>query len=152
MAYVETSVKMQSAPDLIYGIAKDMENYPKFMSDVESVTVIERSPVGTITEWVTSVEGIPIRWREVDTFDDQALRIDYRLIEGDLDKFEGAWIIEPHGNETMVTLTVDFDFGMPTLAELLGPILDMKVRENSRMMLEGMKQQVESMKQKAEPR
>ena len=42
------------------------------------------------------------------------------------------------------TLTVDFDFGMPTLAELIGPVLEMKVRENSMMMLEAMKKKVEN--------
>ncbi|MFH1337115.1 MAG: SRPBCC family protein, partial [Candidatus Zixiibacteriota bacterium] len=94
--------------------------------------------------WETLVEEIPICWKEVDEFDDGELRIKYRLIEGDLDKFEGIWKFEDLDGETRVTLTVDFDFGMPTLAELIGPVLEMKVRENSMMMLEAMKKKVEN--------
>ena len=40
---------------------------------------------------------------------------------------------------THVVLGVDFDFGVPTLAELIGPTLEKKVRENSEMMLAALK-------------
>jgi coenzyme Q-binding protein COQ10 len=42
-----------------------------------------------------------------------------------------------------VTLSVDYDFGMPSLTDLIGPTLKEKVRENSEMMLEGMKKKIE---------
>jgi len=35
------------------------------------------------------IEDAPIEWLEEDRFDDAALRIDYKLLEGDLDTFEG---------------------------------------------------------------
>ncbi len=40
-------------------------------------------------------------------------------------------------------LGVDYDFGVPTLAELIGPTLEKKVRENSEMMLAALKRQAE---------
>jgi hypothetical protein len=40
---------------------------------------------------------------------------------------------------THVVLGVDYDFGVPTLAELIGPILQKKVEENSLMMLRALK-------------
>jgi hypothetical protein len=43
-----------------------------------------------------------------------------------------------------VVLGVDYDFGVPTLAELIGPTLERKVRENSEMMLAALKRQAES--------
>jgi len=143
MSFVEVSILVNSSPQTVYGLAKEMERYPDFMPDVESITVVERDANRTVTDWVTNVEGIPICWKEEDIFDDAAATISYRLIEGDLDKFEGAWTFEPKDGGTQVTLTVDFDFGMPTLADLLGPILKVKVEENSEMMLAGMKKEIE---------
>jgi ribosome-associated toxin RatA of RatAB toxin-antitoxin module len=90
------------------------------------------------------VEEAPIEWTEEDRFDDGALRIDYALLEGDLDTFEGAWTFEERDGLTHVLLTVEYDFGVPTLAELIGPTLQKKVLENSEMMLKALKTQAEA--------
>ena len=58
---------------------------------------------------------------------------------GYLDKFEGSWTFEERDGVTHVVLGVDYDFGVPTLAELIGPILHKKVEENSLMMLQALK-------------
>lgn len=144
MSYIESSITIQGKREDVYQLAKEMEKYPEYMPDVNRVKVVEKKEKGTVTEWETAVEEIPICWKEVDEFDDGNLRIKYKLIDGDLDKFEGEWIFENAGDGTKVTLTVDFDFGMPTLADLIGPVLEMKVRENSMMMLEAMKKKIEN--------
>ncbi len=143
MPYVESTIVIEAPAEVVYELAKDQERFPEFMPDVETVTVIERRPEGAISRWKTLVEEAPIEWTEEDRFDDDALRIDYKLIEGDLDKFEGAWTFEYRDGRTHVQLGVDFDFGVPTLAELIGPTLQKKVRENSEMMLEALKRQAE---------
>ena len=143
MTYVERSIVIEGAIEQVYELAKDMEAYPDFMPDVESVKVIEREPKRTVTEWETSVDGTPILWTEEDLFDDENFVIDYRLIEGDLDKFEGQWRFARQGSGTQVTLTVDYDFGIPELTNLIGPTLETKVGENSEMMLKGMKRRIE---------
>ena len=66
-----------------------------------------------------------------------------QLIEGDLDKFEGAWTFEERDGVTHVVLGVDYDFGVPTLAELIGPTFEKKVEENSEMMLAALKAEAE---------
>lgn len=143
MAYVERSILIEGPIEKVYELAKDMEAYPDFMPDVESVRVIEREPHRTVTEWETSVDGTPILWTEEDRFDDENFVIDYHLIEGDLDKFEGQWRFVRSGSATQVILTVDYDFGIPELTNLIGPTLEQKVGENSEMMLAGMKRRIE---------
>ena len=120
-----------------------MENFPEFMPDVESVNILKREDHGTVSEWVTNVEGTSIIWTEEDLFDDKNRVISYRLLEGDLEKFEGTWRFLPEGSGTRVILGVDFEFGMPSLTELIGPTLELKVRENCTMMLEAMKTNLE---------
>ena len=120
MPYVETSIIIKAESEKVYSLACNMEKYPDYMRDVESVTVIERKDRETITDWETSVDGTPIYWKEIDYFDDKNLTITYKLIEGDLDKFEGQWKFRTVPEGTEVTLGVDFDFGIPVLEELIG--------------------------------
>ena len=143
MPYVETSLSIAAPARKVYELAKEQERFPQFMPDVETVTVLERHPDYIITRWKTLVEEAPIEWTEEDRFDDERLRIDYKLIEGDLDTFEGSWTFTESSGQTLVHLGVDFDFGVPTLAELIGPTLKRKVQENSEMMLAGLKKECE---------
>ena len=144
MPYVECSVDVAAPAATIYELAKEQECFPEFMPDVETVVVLDRHPDRAITRWKTLVEEAPIEWTEEDRFDDDALRIDYALIEGDLDTFEGSWTFVQDGTTTRVVLGVEYDFGVPTLAELIGPTLEKKVRENSEMMLAALKAEAES--------
>lgn len=141
---METKIVIEAPARTVYELAKDQERFPEYMPDVESVAVLERTAGRMITRWKTLVEEAPIEWTEEDLFDDEACRIDYRLLEGDLDKFEGAWLFEDGDGRTHVTLGVDYDFGVPTLAELIGPTLEKKVRENSEMMLAALKREAEA--------
>ncbi len=143
MPYVESRIAVAAPARVVYELAKDQERFPEFMPDVETVRVLERHPDRVISRWKTLVEEAPIEWTEEDRFDDAALRIDYALLEGDLDTFEGAWTFEERDGLTHVLLTVEYDFGVPTLAELIGPTLQKKVLENSEMMLRALKVQAE---------
>jgi ribosome-associated toxin RatA of RatAB toxin-antitoxin module len=143
MPYVETSIAIAAPARVVYQLAKEQDRFPQFMPDVETVVILERHPDRAISRWKTLVEEAPIEWTEEDRFDDEALRIDYKLLEGDLDKFEGAWTFEERDGTTHVVLGVEYDFGVPTLAELIGPTLERKVRENSEMMLAALKSEAE---------
>lgn len=143
MPYVEVTLPVKAEPHEVYPILKDMEKYPEFMEDLESVEVIERKENTTKTKWVSNVDGRIIKWTELDTFDDANMHIAYKQTEGDLRKFEGEWILTPVEAGTEIKLTVDFEFGIPMIAGLLNPILKKKVRENSMNMLQAIKNRLE---------
>jgi ribosome-associated toxin RatA of RatAB toxin-antitoxin module len=143
MPFVETTIVVHAPARSVYELAKDQERFPDFMPDVELVTVLERHGERTVSRWKTLVEEAPIEWIEEDFFDDVRLRVDYKLLEGDLDTFQGAWTFEERDGATFVRLGVEYDFGVPTLAELIGPTLHKKVLENSEMMLAALKREAE---------
>ena len=144
MPRIEETLLIAAPVAAVYALAKEQERFPAFMPDVEAVTVLERHTSHVLTRWKTLVEDAPIEWIEEDRFDDAVPRIDYRLTEGDLDRFEGAWTFVAEAGGTRVTLSVDYDFGVPTLAELIGPTLEKKVRENAAMMLGAIKAEAEA--------
>ncbi|MDQ2909357.1 MAG: SRPBCC family protein [Candidatus Eremiobacteraeota bacterium] len=144
MPFVETTIIVQAPARAVYELAKDQERFPEFMPDVELVTVMQRDGERVISRWKTLVEEAPIEWIEEDRFDDARFRVDYKLLEGDLDTFEGSWTFDERDGQTHVRLAVTYDFGVPTLAELIGPTLHKKVRENSEMMLVALKREAEA--------
>lgn len=143
MPYVETSTVIKGDVDEIYRLAKDMESYPRFMADVVSVRVVERDGNSTVTEWVTRPRGVTLKWKERDLFDDEKRHIRYYQLEGDVKKFEGDWFFEPTPEGVKVTLTVDFEIGIPMFATLLNPFAGIIVRQNCESMLKAIKEQVE---------
>ncbi|CUH95572.1 hypothetical protein P22_1645 [Propionispora sp. 2/2-37] len=144
MPYVEVALAVDCERKSIYPILKEMEKYPEFMPDLESVSIVERDGNTTVSQWVSNVDGRIIKWTEKDTFDDQNMHIAYRQITGDLKKFAGEWILTPmDGGGTEIKLTVDFEFGVPMIAGLLNPILKKKVKANSMNMLRHIKEKME---------
>lgn len=143
MPQVEASVVVQGTPQSVYALAKDMESYPEFMEDVVSIKVIERSPGRTITDWHAKLQGKPMRWKEEDLFDDETPHIRYQQVSGDLKKFEGDWFFDAAEGGTKVTLTVDFELGIPMFAAMLNPVAKLVVKSNVESMLRGMKAKLE---------
>ena len=143
MPYVETKTLIKGQIDDIYNIVKNMEAYPGFMHDLESVEIIERGNDYTISHWVSNVDGRRIVWTERDTFFDDENRIVYKQTEGDLKKMEGEWRLKNSDDAVEVVLAVDFEFGIPMIAGLLNPILKKKVRDNSENMLAAVKEKIE---------
>lgn len=143
MPFVETKTIINGNIDDIYNIVKNMEAYPSFMHDLESVKILEKGTDYTISHWVSNVDGRRIVWTEKDNFYDIEKRITYKQTEGDLKKMEGEWRLTNSNNGVEVVLSVDFEFGIPMIAGLLNPILKRKVRENSENMLNAVKTQIE---------
>ncbi|HEX6971806.1 MAG TPA: aromatase/cyclase [Limnochordia bacterium] len=145
MPFVERSIVARGDKETMYALAKDMESFPQFMPDVEEVRVLERGPNYTITAWKVHIVGRRFEWTERDEFDDARCHITYRQTGGDLKKFEGEWRFEEDGDGGVkITLTVDFDLGMPMLAGMINPVLVKAVQMNSDKMLQAIKQQVEA--------
>ena len=143
MPFVKTDIVIRGDKQAIYDVIKDMVSYPKFMKNLVSVEVLEQHGDTDVTHWVSEVDGRKIVWTEKDVFYPAEHRITYSQTEGDLKKMEGAWEMDDVPGGVKVSLSVDFEFGIPMIAGLLNPILVRKVKENSSAMLEAVKSQIE---------
>lgn len=148
MPEVAVSVHLAAPPERVWALVSDMEAFPRYMAPVESVRVLERGEGHTLSEWVARLQGMRFRWVERDDFHPALGRIDYRLVQGDLARFEGAWqLTPPPGAEgeaaaTDVRLTCAFDFGLPMLAAMLDPVGRVLLRRNVEAMLRGLEAEV----------
>lgn len=144
MPFVERSLTMKADRQHIFQLVKRFEDFPQFMPDVKSLTVLETGDGWQESEWKVSIAGRSLRWTERDEFDEENMHIRYWQTGGDLKKFEGEWRFEPEADGTRVVLTVDFDLGIPMLAALLEPVLIKAVQMNSDSMLQAIKERVEA--------
>ena len=144
MPQVVSQLVMRGSKEKIYAVIKEMTAYPRFMPNLVSVEMLEQGENTDLTHWVSDVDGRLIVWTERDKFYPEEFRITYAQTEGDLKKMEGAWTLQDVPEGVSVTLTVDFEFGIPMIAGMLNPLLKRKVRENCVNMLQAVQKQIES--------
>jgi len=136
MPLVEVAEVIPAPVQRVWDVVNDVESYPRLMEHVQTLQVLERGPAYRLTEWVCDLKGCVMRWVEREEFDRDHYRVEYHQLEGDLAAFEGFWQLEPlSDSSTRVTLSVLFDIGIPMLSEMLNPVAERAVRDNSRNML-----------------
>ncbi len=138
MPYVEVQKLIKANPEAVFAVLSDMESFPRFMENVNSVEVVRREGNSTDSQWHVTLQGAPFRWLERDTFLPEEGRITYQQISGDLRRFEGEWRVVPAAGGTSVTLTTDFEFGMPMIASLFNPVAKLILRRNAEQMLDAL--------------
>src|SRR2546427_11925964 len=90
MAQVAATVFIRAPLDRVYALAKDVEAFPSFMPDVESIRVQQRDGSRTVTEWAGVVQGRRVRWVEDDDWDAARHVRTFRQREGDFTRYEGT--------------------------------------------------------------
>ena len=143
MAQVAATAFIRASLDRVYGLAKDVEAFPTFMPDVESIRVLERDGSHTLTEWVGVVQGRRVRWVEDDDWDDARHLCTFRQREGDFTRYEGTWTFAAADQGTETRLVVDFELELPLAGALLSNLLKVLVRKNLESMLGAMKNRLE---------
>jgi len=140
MPSIELSRYIGKPVDLVYDLICDLENYPKYMKNIVSIQVLERSNQMAVTLWVVEVDGVRLTWQETDVFFPEEWTIRYRLTKGDMARYEGEWSLKPSIGGTILNYKVDFELGIPMISGLLQYLLVKKVENSCRDMLNGIKE------------
>ena len=147
MAIIQSSVEIDGPIDRVYELAKDVESFPEFMSDLKSVRVVERSEDGrrVVTEWVGIVKEFKttVKWTEEDIWDDDAHTCAFSLVKGDYSKYSGNWTFTDLGGKTRFDSEIEVEYDVPLIGALIKGIIAKKMKENVDNMLAAIKQKVE---------
>jgi ribosome-associated toxin RatA of RatAB toxin-antitoxin module len=143
MPQVEVERCIRAPLAVVYAMAKDVECFPEFMPDLESVRVLEREGNRTVTEWQGRVQGRRIRWVEEDEWDDVHYTCHFRQREGDFDRYEGTWAFTPVEDGCSTRLVIDFDLTIPLIGPLLVNLMQALVRRNAENMLDALRRRAE---------
>lgn len=125
----------RSAPERVWRIARDLLAYPKFMNQVLSVKPVESAAGETLTAWVVLFNGNELQWTENDQYDEALRRLKFTQIDGDLAEWRGYFEATAEREGTLARYLIEFDLGVPALADVLHPLGERAIRSNCDQML-----------------
>lgn len=148
MPHIDNEVLVDAPLDRVYALAKDVESFPDFMPDVESLVVVERSPDGsrTVTDWVgiASDFKLKVRWTEEDVWDDVGHTCRFQQIKGDYQSYGGLWTFSDAGEgRTKFVSSLDYNLEVPLIGPLLKKVVARLMRDNTQKLLEAVKARAE---------
>ena len=146
MATVDTSKFINAPLAKVYEIAKDSESYPKYMKDVQSVTVVEREENRLVADWVGIIPQflMKVRWRQEELWDPATHSSTFRQIEGDYDFLNGTWTFAEQDGGTLFTQHLEYEYNVPTLGPLIKRVIHAIVVKNLENINEAFKTRAES--------
>ena len=142
MPTVNSEIAVNAPVERVYAIARDIERFPEFMEDVQSVKILEQTPERQVSEWSSVIKEFnrTIRWTEADYWDDEAKTCRWEQIEGDFSEYEGTWeFVGGDDGRTVARLSIDYEYNVPLIGRLIQSIIRKKMQDNVEAMLQAIK-------------
>ncbi|NCO32599.1 MAG: hypothetical protein AUJ92_06115 [Armatimonadetes bacterium CG2_30_59_28] len=148
MPTVLSEITIDSPPDAVYALAKDVEKFPDFMPDIESVKIVKDDGRGrTVSEWVGKIRQFnrTLKWTEEDFWNDTERVCEFKQTKGDFTEYGGVWRFSPskEPNATEIELQVDYVFDIPLIGNLIKAVLQKLVQQNADSILQALKKHAE---------
>lgn len=77
---------------------------------------------GSVSRWQVRFGAGVLQWTERDVVDPVARQMAFSVLDGDIPEFSGRWTVTEADGCVMAGFEARFDFGMPELADALGPV------------------------------
>ncbi|HET8683315.1 MAG TPA: SRPBCC family protein [Micromonosporaceae bacterium] len=140
MPNVVTENRSDADAAFVWEALKDIESFPSYMDVVRDIKIDEWSGERRVSSWSVMLKGSILEWQEEELIDEATRTITFRQLEGDLAYFNGHWAVGEQDGLTVLRLEVDFDIGIPLLAEMLNPVAALALEDNSTAILEHLQQ------------
>ncbi|HZN20290.1 MAG TPA: SRPBCC family protein [Micromonosporaceae bacterium] len=140
MPNVVTENRSDADAAFVWEALKDIESFPSYMDVVRDIKIDEWSAERRVSSWSVMLKGSILEWQEEELIDEATRTITFRQLEGDLAYFNGSWAVGEQDGLTVLRLEVDFDIGIPLLAEMLNPVAALALEDNSTAILEHLQQ------------
>jgi ribosome-associated toxin RatA of RatAB toxin-antitoxin module len=102
-------------PLTVFGLARDVERWPKLLPHYLDVRVERRTDVGVIARFVARRPlipwlgiGLPVAWRSLAWSEPASRRLRFRHLGGLTDGMDVTWTIEPRPDGCHVAIEHDF--------------------------------------------
>src|SRR5437762_10398937 len=124
MPDISLNMQIRAPAEPVWQAVIDIERYPDSMRNVRWVNIVEEEgPDVRVSAWSIVLKGAILEWQERDHVDHDARVMSFEQVTGDLERFDGAWVLEElDGDLTGVRLDVSFEIGIPLLAANLNPV------------------------------
>ncbi|MBA3233361.1 MAG: SRPBCC family protein [Propionibacteriales bacterium] len=142
-AQTTSSILIAAGPEAIMAVIADFDSYPAWAKGVKSAAVLSEYDGGRAGEVAFVLDAAPIKDEYTLSYDwDGDRQVSWSLVEAKMLKsMEGAYILEPAGDQTEVTYRLAVDLSIP--------MIGMFKRKGEKVVidtaLKGLKKRVESL-------
>jgi ribosome-associated toxin RatA of RatAB toxin-antitoxin module len=139
MPEVNIDLDIRAPIERVWDSVVDLESYAESMENVRWARLVESEGEGVRrAAWSVLLKGSILEWEEEEELDHDAHKVVFKQVRGDLEFFDGYWTLEELGaNETRAHFEVEFEIGIPMLAEMLNPVAQRALEESGMEMLRG---------------
>jgi uncharacterized membrane protein len=130
-----------AAVDHIWALLKEFHRYPDFAEHVVSVSIVKNEHNYKESDWIVLLNGNQLSWSERDYIDEGNRRISFEQISGDIAVWRGTLSLT-NGPDCRATYVIEFDLGIPALADLLNPLGVRAVKTNCEQFLDAVARQL----------
>jgi len=135
MPIVKIQHTTEAPADQVWRVLLDCEVFPSYMEEVLEVTILRQGSDNRLSRWLVLLKGSELNWEELEHINHTTRRIEFDQTEGDLAYFTGFWQVAETSRGTNLELHVEFDIGIPLMADLLNPVATRALEDNSRAIL-----------------
>lgn len=121
MAVLHTTHTCGATPDQVWKVLLDCEAYSSYMEGVNEVEITDDEGNRRTSSWIVELKGSEMEWDQEDIIDAEQRRLEFRQTDGDLAQYEGYWQVSGDGAGASLELKVEFDIGLPMVAEMIHP-------------------------------
>jgi len=132
---IKISRSLRANPTLIFDIVYNVEDFPTFMPNVTAVRVINNEGNVKIVEWDMLIDGAPLNWTEEVRYNHELRTAEFRSLEGAFSHFDGIWRVWVSDRGTELEVSLYYDLGLPEIEDIIGPVLEDRLRHNLDAML-----------------
>ena len=148
MPRIEQSLVINAPIQRVYDIARDVESFPSFMEDLQSLTVVERTGDGsrTVTEWVGLIREfkMTVKWTQEDLWNAASYRDDFRMLKGDMDSMSGYWQFTEENGGTRFDSVTEYEYNVPLIGPMIKALIRKKMEQNLETTMQAIKRRAES--------
>ncbi|MGA5600612.1 type II toxin-antitoxin system RatA family toxin [Streptomyces sp. EMB24] len=121
MAVMHRTLTGSATPDQVWKALLDVEAFPDYMEGVSEVTVTGGDGDRRESSWTVELKGSEMEWEQEDVLDHVARRWEFRQTDGDLAEYRGHWQVGEDPSGVSLELKVEFDVGLPMVADMIHP-------------------------------
>ena len=136
----ELRAPAETAFDVVYYV----EGFPTFMPHVQSVDVLSDDGPRKKVLWDMTIDGAPLIWTEDIVYDRRTFLAEFTALDGVFSRFDGFWRATPTASGSRLEVSVLYSLGLPEIEDIIGPILEERLRENLEAMLDSIDNHIPS--------
>jgi uncharacterized membrane protein len=134
--------ELRATAEVAFDVVYHVELFPTFMPHIQSVEILSGDENRKQVLWHMTIDGAPLIWTEDIVYDRANFLAEFAALDGAFSRFDGSWRATPTAHGSRLEVSVLYSLGLPEIEDIIGPILEARLRENLEAMLDSIDKRI----------